>query len=377
VIWPWQRRRRAAAARLSALGVSVEDERLDPDVILRKAELDYSRLAGRWRGDRMDKLRPRFAPPDLATLLRLCPTRPGHDYLATADPEDVSLWLRPRPGLSLVDFRVAADGGRAQAAVLVSARARSWLTRWGYWGGRARAMWVRVAGGGSGPPALGARQGSDFPAARSRRLAVVWVFEHSRPSGWVFRRTESLTSAGHRFDHPLDSSDELHAELRDHLVLGEAAQDRAGLKIPREIAENLPYEAKAALLELAGVSERFEGHVLEAAVRRILDLWARASEGETELLAGGASAEAVRQLLDPPGIVLRGPELLSARPRRIRALRVPPEVTLELDVRAYLGVPELDDGIRRKRRLWWRLAAQDSPELPWRLVDAEVSPFRP
>ena len=128
MIWPWQRRRRAAAARLAALGVSVEDERLDPDVILRKAELDYSRLAGRWRGDRIDKLRPRLAPTDLALLLRLCPTRPGPSWMASAEPADVSLWLRPLRGLSLVDFRVARDAGRAQVAILVTARARSWVT---------------------------------------------------------------------------------------------------------------------------------------------------------------------------------------------------------------------------------------------------------
>jgi hypothetical protein len=377
VIWPWQRRRRAAAARLSALGVSVEDERLDPDVILRKAELDYSHLAGRWRGDRLDKLRPRLAPTDLTTLLRLCPTRPGPSWMATAEPEDVSLWLRPRPGLALVDFRVDVGGGGAQAAVLVSARARAWVTAWGYWGGHARGLGIRFGRSTPGAHGLGGRQGSDYPASRSRRIAVVWVFEHSSEGGWRFLRAESLTSAGYRFDHPLDSSEELHAELRDELVLEEAGEDRSALKIPREIAENLPYDARAALLELSGVSERFEDEVLEAAVRRILGLWARASEGETALLDAGASPEAAAQLLDPPGIVLRGPALLKARPLRVRALRVPPEVTLELDVRAYLGVPELDDGIRRRRRLWWRLAAQDSPELPWRVVDAEVSPFRP
>jgi hypothetical protein len=97
--------------------VSVEDARLDPDLILRRAELDYSRLAGRWRGDRMEKLRRRFAPTDLALLLQLCPTGPGSSYRATARPADVSLWLRPRPGLSLVDFRVVLEGGSAQAAV--------------------------------------------------------------------------------------------------------------------------------------------------------------------------------------------------------------------------------------------------------------------
>lgn len=46
-------------------------------------------------------------------------------------------------------------------------------------------------------------------------------------------------------------------------------------------------------------------------------------------------------------------------------------------MRAYLGVPELDDGITRNRRLWWRLAAQESDQLPWRLMDADVDPFRP
>jgi hypothetical protein len=106
-------------------------------------------------------------------------------------------------------------------------------------------------------------------------------------------------------------------------------------------------------------------------------VWARATDGDTRSLTTGAGAEAVAQLLSPPGIVFRGPELVKVRPLRVRAIPVPPEVTLEVEVRAYLGVPELDDGIRRKRKLWWRLAAEDSVELPWRVVDAKVDPFRP
>jgi hypothetical protein len=357
--------------------VSVEDERLDPDVILRKAELDYSRLAGRWRGDRIEKLRRRLVPTDLALLLRLCPTRPGPSWMASAEPEDVSLWLRPRPRLSLVDFRVAADDGRAQVAILVSARARSWIARWGYWGSRARGGWVHLMGSAPRARGMGGRQGSDFPAARSRVLKAIWVFEHDSGQGWRFLRSESLVSASYRFERPLDSSEELHRELRDGLVLEEAAEDALGLRIPREIAENLPYEPRAALLDLSGISERFESEVLEASVRQLLELWARATEGEPDCLTLGASPEAAAKLLSPPGIVFRGPRLRRVKPLRVRALRVPPEVTVQIDVRSYLGVPELDDGITRNRRLWWRLAAQESRELPWRVVEPDADPFEP
>jgi hypothetical protein len=364
VIWPWDRRRRARRAELAALGASVSDERLDPERILGAVDAEYEPLTGHRNGEDVQDWRARFGTAQVAVLLRLRP-RWREPTLSTADPCEVTLRLGARADVRVVDFRVARGEAPAEAAVQVTARARSWVGKHGYFPARVLS--------GAGPYG-----GSEYPAARSRRLRALWIFELT--DGWTFVRFESWSSGSYRYERALDTAAEDHREIRDELVLRDAAEDVAGLKIPMEIAESLPFDARAALLELSGIDESFELHVIEAALRRILRLWAEASEGSPELLDGAASEEAARELLDPPGTVLRGPRLLRVKPLRVRALLVPPEVTVQLDVRAYLGPANPDDdrpeGIVRKHRFWWRVARQDSEELPWQLVDAGVDPFR-
>jgi hypothetical protein len=366
VIWPWERERRASRAELAALGASVEDDRLDPDRILARARAEYSLLAGRRSGEETDVLRARFGRAGIATLLRLRPRVLGAAETFQAEPAHITLDLG-RPRMRIIDFRITPDDLRAEAAVEVSARARSWVGHRGY-------LFAHL-------PPFDPYGNAQYPARRSLRLRSVWVYELDEAAAtWRFARFESPGSASYRYRRPLDTAAEDHEAIRDDLVLTEAAENRIGLKVPLEIAETLPRDADAALGELSGLDECFQEYVLEAAVREILDAWAEASESDRRLGAA-ASDEAAAQLLGPDGTVLRGPELLDVEPLRVRALRVPPEVTLRLDVRAYLGPRDPEDdryeAIRRKHRFWWRLARQASDRLPWRLVDAEVDPFRP
>jgi hypothetical protein len=368
VIWPWERERRASRAELAALGASVEDDRLDPDRILARARAEYAPLARRRSGEEADALRARFGRAGVATLLRLRPRIlfGNSNSVPLAEPAQVTLEVG-RPRIRIIDFRVTPDDARAEAAVEVLARARSWIGHRGYWFAKL--------------PALGFYGGGEYPATRTLRLRSVWLYElDGAGTDWRFARFESPGSASYRYRRPLDTAAEDHEDIRDDLVLAEAAGNGMGLKVPLEIAETLPRDADAALGELAGLDASFQAYVLEAAVREILDAWAEASESDRRL-GPAASDDAAAQLLGPDGTVLRGPELLDVEPLRVRALRVPPEVTLRLEVRAYLGPcdPEDDryEAIRRKHRFWWRLARQASDRLPWRLVDAEVDPFRP
>jgi hypothetical protein len=366
VIWPWQRTRRARATELAALGASVGDERLDPARILGAATGEYQSLAGARNGEDVGELEARFGAAPVSTLMRLRPPVRGATNAVIAQPSEVTLWLGKRPEAVVVDFRLSADGARAEAALQLSARARSWVGERGY----AFARYLNLGQIGSG--------NSQYPAASARRLHALWVFELT--DTWRFVRFESRSSAAYRYERPLDTAEDHHREIRDGLVLRDAADDKEGLKIPREIAESLPFDARPALLELSGLDESFQLYVIEAALRRILALWAQASEGKPGLLDTAASEAAARKLLDPPGTVLRGPELLEVKPVRVRAIRVPPEITVRLDFRAYLGPAdpehELDAGITRTHRFWWRLARQDSTELPWMLLDPDVDPFR-
>lgn len=116
-------------------------------------------------------------------------------------------------------------------------------------------------------------------------------------------------------------------------------------------------------------------------VTRLLARWEHASEAAAAALEGVADQSAIAALLTPSGHVLRAPELLSVKVLRFRALRVPPEVTVEISIRAWRGpadpVYSTEQEVRRKHKLWWRLARQDSADVPWRLIDANVHPFHP
>ena len=369
MIWPWERRRRALAARLTALGASVEDARFDPDAILAAALAEHAVVAGRRSGAELGALTARFGTAAVERLVRLRATVPGmRDGMAR--PEDVTVRVAPRAALALVEFREPRDGLPAEAAVEVRVPARAWVGRRVFAVARAASVAMTIMG------AISFRPDVPAPAARSARLRAIWLFELGER--WSFVRREAHASAEHRFERPLDGSGEHHRALRDETVLAEAAGDGAALGIPVEIAEALPYEPRAALLELAALHESFAPHVIEAALRRVLACWAEASEGEPERLSPCAGDEAAAHLLDPPGSVLRGPELRAFEPLRVHALRVPPELTVRLDVRAYRGPADpahaADHGIRRAHRFWWRLARQESAAVPWRLVDAGVDP---
>ena len=227
--------------------------------------------------------------------MRLRPRILGAAKAFQAEPAQVTLGLG-RPRMRIIDFRITPDDAGAEAAVEVLTRARSWIGRRGYW-------WARV-------PAFGPTGGSQYPAARTLRLRSVWVYElDGSAADWRFARFESPGSASYRYRRLLDTAAEDHEDIRDDLVLTEAAENGIGLKVPLEIAETLPRDADAALGELAGLDESFQTYVLEAAVREILDMWAEASESDRRLGAAASDAAAA-QLLGPDGTVLRGPELL-------------------------------------------------------------------
>jgi hypothetical protein len=373
------RRRRAAEAQLAAFAASLEDERLDPARIAEAAAREYAPLAGTRAGDDIEALRSRFGSAEVFPLLEVAPPPPPSvwrrvgDALAQtrsyeiAPPERVRVRLPRRGAFALVDFRPGSDAEPPEAALLVSARAYSWS-------GPLPPRLMRI-------PALvwivdSARDTP--PRARSRRLDAVWVFALPGGSGdWRFLRFERWASAKHRRRGAREAE---KRQMRDEVVLSMAAADSVlGTRIPLEIAGGLPDDPRAALLELALIDHAFSPDVIEAVVRRLLDLWSAATEGDAEALAGAADASASAALLEPPGHVLRAAELEGLEVLRVNALRIPPEVTVKLEVRAWRGPADLadlrDEGTRRARLFWWRLARQDSAELPWRLIDSRIDPL--
>jgi hypothetical protein len=371
--WAWLRarlriRRRIEAAEQAALVASLDHPGFEPAAILRTANAELDRITGHRRGDDIGHLRRLVGRAHVDALLALATSK------GPADPADVHVRVSRRPKVAIVGVR-PPDGSRdGEAVVLVRMRARSWVGRFGY----AAAFAMTAL---RGMLELASWTLADTGSAEARRVRVYWVLRQAGAPGELeFSRFELAPGGRHRLSEPLE---DLHMEtLRDASVLEVAGNLPSNdVTIPREIASGLPEDPRAALLDLAGVDGCFTLDVIAVAVRRLLAQWARASEGDAHALDTLADARAVSQLLHPPDFALRTPALEEVRPHRVRALRVPPEVVVELKVRAWYGPRDPGEdpwqGTRRTRTYWWRLARQPSPEHPWRLLDADAAPSRP
>jgi predicted lipid-binding transport protein (Tim44 family) len=121
--------------------------------------------------------------------------------------------------------------------------------------------------------------------------------------------------------------------------------------------------------------------VLQVAVRRALQGWARAVDGDTDALAGLATADGVRELLhadEGTRVVVRGARVQRVEVSALRAHAHPPEVDVEVQCcgRRYLqdraSAAVLAGSPTRERSFVerWTFALGDDPEQPWRLIHA-------
>jgi hypothetical protein len=368
---------KATPAELAALAGSLEDERFDPGRILAAARAEFAGLAGTRRGSEIEALQTRFGTHQIDPLLQLRPWsngRPLRRFLETlvesppevAAGEHVFVSLRPRARLSLFDFSPPTAAKPAEAGVAVSVKAQSWTGPI-----RPTRLSALLSNAAAGSIDI-------LPRSRSRLLRALWVFALGpRDGGWRFIRFERRASARHR---RVGVPAVEHRQMRDEVLFAMAKADSLGTRIPLEVAGSLPDDPGAAVLDLALLDHAFSPDVIEAALRRLVGCWAAASEGAPDALVSMADPTASAALLDPPGYVLRAAELEQVDILRVRALRIPPELTVKIAVRGWHGPADLTDlreeGVRRLRPYWWRLARQEAAEQPWRLVDARVDPVK-
>ena len=137
--------------------------------------------------------------------------------------------------------------------------------------------------------------------------------------------------------------------------------------------------------ELETLDDRFGEEVIAACVRRLVELYALASEGDAGALDAVANARAGAFLLRRRGWALRGPQLKKVRVLAVQASRIPPQISVGVTVEAWYGPRgDLDSdprfwgyGTRRSEHaFWWQLASDGPSEQPWRLVGAELNRFR-
>ncbi len=172
--------------------------------------------------------------------------------------------------------------------------------------------------------------------------------------------------------------------LRDEAIAERAAADAAPAGFsPAELADlDFDGTARAAALDLALADGRFDPDLIEASVRRAVDAWAEAVDGEDAPLEAVAREDAVRELLHPGDggartrLVVRGPRIEQVRIADLDAAATPPTIGVELSVRGRRYVEHRDtaavvSGSRDTETAFterWVLALDGEGEWPWRIA---------
>ena len=161
------------------------------------------------------------------------------------------------------------------------------------------------------------------PATAAARPTCASTGRSSCATGkWSLQSIEQDAEGEHNLTEPLvsEQGDDV-AGMRDETVVEQAVADRApaGADFASLTPLNFPDDALAGAREMALVDQRFEPDVIEVAVRRALEAWSEAVDGEDAPLLAISAPVVVNELLyggDPSGrtrVVVRGPRLEAMR----------------------------------------------------------------
>ncbi len=145
---------------------------------------------------------------------------------------------------------------------------------------------------------------------------------HKRDGAWRLESIEQDAEGAHHLAGEIVATPWGDTRrLREDAVAELAAADAAPPGFaPAELADlDFDGTARAAALDLALADGRFDPDLIEASVRRAVDAWARAVDGDDDALAACARPEAVAELLHPGDpsrrtrLVVRGPRIEQVR----------------------------------------------------------------
>lgn len=315
----WLTRRRLEAAERAALAASFDDPSFDPEDVLEAAGVLMERVLGRRTASGLAHAERVFGRIDVSGIGPQSPE--GLDIEFYVEPEAIHVHI-DRPRLRIASLERGEAGDVVRASVRAEARLRLWMGPWGPWVSRALTP-----------------KAPEQPT--KRRLRAYWVFARGS-SGWRLERVADEWWAEHelRTDPSGETTRAVRMSEETLVELAEMPSEEYA-DIPYEIACNLPTDPAAALAELALIDERFAPAVIEAAVRRLHD------RREEEY----------------------GPRVLAVAVTHVHPLLSPPEIEVQLHVRA--------PGQWGAKVVRWRLAATTSPSEPWRFLYDDADPFNP
>jgi predicted lipid-binding transport protein (Tim44 family) len=213
------------------------------------------------------------------------------------------------------------------------------------------------------------------------RQSEYWTLA-KRGDRWILVSIQSDLEGRHHLTSaivasPWGDEQRLHDESVTELANAETVEN------PAEYADlDFDGTARAAALDLAMVDGRFAPDVLEAAVRRAVEAWSEAVDGDDAALERAAAPGAVKELLYPRGdntrLVVRGPVLEALRITGLQADATPPAMTVEADLRGRRYLENRDTAAvvggskERERRFTerWTMTLDGDDAAPWRIANA-------
>jgi predicted lipid-binding transport protein (Tim44 family) len=218
------------------------------------------------------------------------------------------------------------------------------------------------------------------------RLSQYWTLG-IRDGRWILLSIERGAEGDHNLSEPIVAAPWGDtARLHDEATIETSATKLpAGFKTADLADLDFEGDARAAALDLSLADPRFTPDVLEAEVRRIVEAWAEAVDGEDTALARLASKPALHQLLyqgdehERTRVVVRGPRIKRVTIAALDAKADPATMTVEVELGGRRYVEDRDtasvlSGSKSESAVFterWTLALDGPEAQPWRIVAAE------
>jgi predicted lipid-binding transport protein (Tim44 family) len=229
------------------------------------------------------------------------------------------------------------------------------------------------------------REGTESDTVTSSEY---WTL-YKRDGAWRLASIEQDAEGAHHLERaivatPWDDTQRLHEDAVAERADADAAP--AGFS-PAELADlDFDGTARAAALDLALADGRFDPDLIEASVRRVVEAWAQAVDGDDHALEAAARPAAVAELLhagDPSRrtrLVVRGPRVDALQIVALDANAEPATIAVELQVAGRRYVEDRDtaavvSGSRDRQDEWterWTLALDGEGDWPWRIAATRV-----
>jgi predicted lipid-binding transport protein (Tim44 family) len=212
-----------------------------------------------------------------------------------------------------------------------------------------------------------------------------WTLQRRAPGHWVLASIEQGAEGKHALDDQIVATawgDE--QGLRDESLIEGAVADAVpeGTRVAELADLQFTGDARSAANDLSLADGRFAPDVLEIAVRRAIDAWALAVDGNDALLTRVATPAAARELLyagDTSGhirVVVRGPSIKRIRIAGLDAGAEPPTMTVEVDITGRRYLEDRDTtavlaGSRSRSSSFterWTFALTGDEAQPWRIT---------